>query len=173
MQYLTTTFALAAAVAAIDIQGHIESHCGGGNRVTFTNVSPDRCYATGGISWAYSFRAIPTDWRLSTRSHGGGGCGFIFHVFDSNGRDLVCHGGDVNNVEYTGAGYSFINRKRSEDVAVASQDCIKPDLLEIEGGPTYNLLGLEDETYKTMLDYAWNGTTAPDMPSAFDEYIVQ
>ncbi|CAN9375110.1 unnamed protein product [Alternaria alternata] len=150
MKHVTTVFALAAAVAAIDIQGHIESHCGGGNRVTFTNVNPDRCYATGGVSWAYSFRAIPTNWRLSTRSHGGGNCGPIIHVFDSNGRDLVCHGGEVNNVEYTGAGYSFINKRRSTDVASDSQDCIKPDLLEIEGGSTYNLLDLEDETYKTM-----------------------
>jgi hypothetical protein len=33
-------------------------------------------------------------------------------VFDSNGRDLVCHGEEVNNVEYTGAGYSFTNRRR-------------------------------------------------------------
>ena len=36
------------------------------------------------------------------------------------------------------------------DVASDSQDCIKPDLLEIEGGSTYNLLNLEDETYKTI-----------------------
>ncbi|RYN28881.1 hypothetical protein AA0118_g12724 [Alternaria tenuissima] len=50
MKHVTTVFALAAAVAAIDIQGHVESHCGGGNRVTFTNVNPDRCYATGGVS---------------------------------------------------------------------------------------------------------------------------
>jgi hypothetical protein len=121
MKHFTTIFALAAAVAAIDIQGHIESHCGGGNRVTFTNVNPDRCYATGGVSWAYSFRAIPTNWRLSTRSHGGGNCGPIIHVFDSNGRDLVCHGGEVNNVEYTGAGYSFINKRRSTDVASGSR----------------------------------------------------
>ncbi|KAG9188864.1 hypothetical protein G6011_07569 [Alternaria panax] len=150
MQYLTTIFALASAISAIDIQGHIESHCGGGNRVTFTNVVANQCYATGGISWAYSFRAIPRNWRLSTRSHEGGNCGEIVHVFDSNGVDLVCHGADVNNLPYTGAGFSLINKKRPIEVASSSQDCIKPYLLEIEDGSTYTLLGLGDETYQTM-----------------------
>jgi hypothetical protein len=151
VQYLTSIPALTAAVSAIDIQGHAESHCGGGNSITFTNAEPDRCYATGGISWAYSFRAIPTNWRLSTKSYKGGNCREVVHVFDSNDKDLVCHGADVDNLPYTGAGYSFINKRRSSNIAFDSQDCVRPDLLTLEDGPTHTLSGLGDETYKIMV----------------------
>jgi hypothetical protein len=151
MQYHYTILVLTAAVSAIDIRGHIESHCGGGNVVSFFNVVADRCYATSGISWAYSFVAIPRDWTLETRSHRGGNCNEIVHRFNSNGQETVCHGAAVNNLDYTGAGFSFLNRKRSENAAFDGQACEKPDPLTLEGGPSYTLSGLEDATLKTMV----------------------
>lgn len=144
--------ALTAASSAIDIRAFLESHCRDvGRTVSWVGVQPDRCYATGGVSWSYGFFAIPTNWRLSTRSHVSGGCGPILHVFDSNGADFVCHGGEVNNVEYTGAGYSFINKKRSTDIAVENQECETPDTLNMEDGLTYRLKGLEESTWKSMV----------------------
>ncbi|CAN9117212.1 unnamed protein product [Alternaria alternata] len=173
MQYLNIILALTAAVSAIDIRAHNESHCKGVTS-TYKNAQPDRCYAGGGVSYAWSFVAIPTNWKLSTRSHQGGNCKELVHTFNSNGKDSVCHGAPVNNVLYTGAGYGFINKKRSENIALDSEDCVwKPDLLTLEDGTTYTLTDVEEETAKIIVDYAWNGTAAEHMPSVFDKYIAQ
>jgi hypothetical protein len=52
---------------------------------------------------------------------------------------------------YTGAGYGFINKKRSENIALDSEDCVwKPDLLTLEDGTTYTLTDVEEETAKIM-----------------------
>jgi hypothetical protein len=133
MQYLNiiiVILGLTAAVSAIDIRTHSEAHCGG-NTATFLNVKPGRCYANGGTAWAYSFRAIPASWRLSTRAHAGGNCKELARTENSNGKNWICHGNSNprNSVPYTGAGYSFINKKRSNSIAFDSQDCGKPDLL--------------------------------------------
>ncbi|KAF2742257.1 hypothetical protein M011DRAFT_391774, partial [Sporormia fimetaria CBS 119925] len=141
---------LAAAVSAIDISGHSESHCGG-RRVTWTNVGPDTCYGwpSGAIAYAFSFGAIPTNWRIQTRIYKEGGCRREAWVAYSNGRDYVCMGSGVNDQLYTGAGYGFNARKRSEGTASESEDCVKPDLLLMEDGQTYTLSGLDDATMTT------------------------
>jgi hypothetical protein len=149
MRYLSI-LALTAAVSAIDIRGHGESHCGG-SQVTWTNANPDTCYATGGISWAYSFSAIPRDWRIQTRIYKNDNCNTEDWTDRSNGRDYVCMGSAVNNQLYTGAGYGFNGRKRSEGNASDSKDCVKPDLLTTEDGQTYTLSGTDDATMKAMV----------------------
>jgi hypothetical protein len=144
--------ALTAAVSTIDIRGHSESHCGG-NTVTWTNANPDTCYATGGVSWAYSFAAIPTNWKLQTRIYVNGGCNTQSWTANSSGRDYVCMGAPVNNVQYTGAGYGFNgSKKRSESIGPDSQECGKPDSLTMKDGPTYALSGIDDATLKIMVN---------------------
>lgn len=81
----------------------------------------------------------------------GGNCKELVHTFNSNGKDSVCHGAPVNNVLYTGAGYGFINKKRSENIALDSEDCVwKPDLLTLKDGTMYTLTDVEEETAKIM-----------------------
>lgn len=60
-------------------------------------------------------------------------------------------GQQVNSVSYTGAGYGFNGKKRSESVASDSKDCVQPDLLTMKDGPTYALTGLDDATWKAMV----------------------
>jgi hypothetical protein len=149
MRYLSI-LVLTSAVSAIDIRGHGESHCGG-SEVIWRNANPDTCYATGGISWAFSFGAIPRDWRIQTRIYKNGNCNTEDWTDRSNGRDYVCMGGAVNNNDYTGAGYGFNGRKRSEGIAFGNEECVKPDLLTIKDGQTYALSGVDDATMKTMV----------------------
>jgi hypothetical protein len=153
MRYFSI-LALTAAVSAIDIRGHSESHCGG-NIITWTNANPDTCYGLGatGSSFAMSFRAIPTDWRIQTRIYDGGRCNRESWTDRSNGRDYVCMGSAVNNQAYTGAGYGFNGRKRSEGVASDSKDCVLPDLLTMEDGQNYTLSGTDDATMKAMVKH--------------------
>jgi hypothetical protein len=149
MHYLNI-LALAAGVSAIDIRAHTESHCGG-NTLTWTNANPDTCYGGGGISWAYSFAAIPKNWNIQTRIYVNDYCTTESWTANSNGRDWICMGADVNNVPYTGAGYGFNGKKRSESIASDGQECAKPDLLTMEGGHTYTLTELDDATRKIMV----------------------
>jgi hypothetical protein len=149
MQYLTI-LALTAAVSAIDIRGHSESHCGG-NSVTWYNANADTCYATGGIQYAFSFAAIPTNWAIQTRIYLEGNCNKESWTARSNGRDYVCMGAEVNNWLYTGAGYGFNGKKRSEGVSSDGRDCVKPDLLTMVDGQTYALEGIDETELKTMV----------------------
>ena len=151
MRYLHI-LASTAAVSAIDISGHSESHCGG-NKVTWTNVGPDTCYATGGISFAFSFGAIPTNWNIQTRIYKDGRCKREDWTARSNGRNWVCMGAGENSQLYTGAGYGFNARKRSANIASDSEDCVKPDLLTMTDGQTYALSGLDDATLKTIVKH--------------------
>lgn len=151
MKHLNTILAITAVISAIDIRCHVKEHCRC-SVLSWVNAAPDKCYASGSVCWAMQFVAIPKNWRLSTRSHKNDGCKDIVHVFNSNGRDSVCHDAPEKRVAYTGASYSFINKKRSKDVvAFDDQDCVKPDFLTIENGPTYTLAGLDDETVKIMV----------------------
>ncbi|KAI4664803.1 uncharacterized protein J4E79_003101 [Alternaria viburni] len=173
MQHFNTVLALAAAVSAVDIKSHGESHCKGVTH-TYVNANPNKCYGLGGTSWAWSFNAIPTNWNLETRTHKDGYCKTLVHAWNSNGASTVCHGAAVNNLKYTGAGYSFANKKRSEDTVFNSEDCIwKPDLLTLKDGTTYMLTDVEDETVKIILAYGDNTTIAENMPNLFDKYITQ
>lgn len=108
------------------------------------NAKTNQCYVGGGISYAWSFNAIPTDWNLQTRSHKDGKCKTLVHSWNSNGAA-------INNLLYTGAGYSFASKKRSEDTVFNSEDCIwKSDLMTLGDGTTYKLTDVEDETAKIM-----------------------
>lgn len=63
----------------------------------------------------------------------------------------------MNNVEYTGAGYSFINKKRSADVVAGGQECETPDTLNMEAGLTYRLKGLDETTWQSMVCFVLVG----------------
>jgi hypothetical protein len=148
MRYLSI-LALTAAVSAIDITGHYESHCGG-NAFTWKNANPDTCYSS--VVYAYSFRAIPRDWRIQTRVYKDV-CNREDWTDRSNGNDYVCMGSPSNSQTYTGAGYGFNGRKRSRDIASDGEDCVKPDLLTIKDGHTYAISGIDDMTLKTMVKH--------------------
>jgi hypothetical protein len=151
MRYLSI-LGLTVAVSAIDIRGHSESHCGG-SAVIWRNANPDTCYAHGGTSYAFSFGAIPGDWRIQTRIYKDGNCNREDWTDRSNGRDYVCMGAAVNNEFYTGAGYGFNGRKRSEGITSDTEDCVKPDLLTMKDGQTYALSGIDDAAMKTMVKH--------------------
>jgi hypothetical protein len=142
--------ALTATVSAIDIRGHFESHCSG-NSFTWTNANPDTCY--NGVFYAFSFLAIPRDWRIQTRVYKDGGCNREDWTARSHGNDYVCMGADTNSQTYSGAGYGFNGRKRSGGIASDGEDCVKPDLLTIEDGHTYAISGIDDATLKTMVKH--------------------
>jgi hypothetical protein len=153
MKYLATIFALSAAISAIDISIIDDSHCDGPPMATWKSVQPDTClsYHRPG---AYAFDSVPTNWAIITRAYKKQGCpgNSLANQFHSNGKDRVCIGWSWPNSGYNGAGYSFNDQtKRSESSVVREKRCIKPDLLHLQDGQTYNSTGLEDDVVELMV----------------------
>jgi hypothetical protein len=153
MQYLSNVLALAAVVSAIDLQGHLESHCRDGATVTWQNIQPNQCHSKGGYFHAVSFNAIPRDWRILTRGYRDFSCSSNYLKFqaNSNGKDWICLGDDYNRFAYGSGSYSFVNKKESEADNVESQECRKPDLLTLNDGQSYTLGGVPDEIVQAMV----------------------
>jgi hypothetical protein len=163
MHYLTliVSLFLTAFTSAIDIHDFPdESHCAG-DYALYRDTQPNICYHWHGMSYSssYGFYAIPKNWRISTRSHVGDYCHNVAMVKDSNGRDTICHGAKKPGYNYTGAGYSFINDKRGEPVVAANgkKECRGPDALIYDGGPTYELKGVDEATAQTMVSVPCEG----------------
>jgi hypothetical protein len=172
MHYLTIILALAAAAWAIDIRAFgSNSHCQG-RYGFYVGAQPDVCYhyADGTKKSSYGFYAIPKDWRISTRSHGGGDCKDVLMVRDSNGATWVCHGDKGPNWEYSGAGYSFINDKKAEAVAADdTRDCQGPDGIVFEDGETYEFKGVDEATVQTMVSGPYEEDLNEDTNSSCSE----
>jgi hypothetical protein len=150
-------FLLAMSVLAIDISGNVEFHCRGNRNIVWTNVEPNRCYGTGYDNQAMEFVAIPTDWSTTTRSYKMQNCNpsSIVHQFHSNGNRNVCHGANSDyGIAFRGAGYSFNPTEKRSNVMVERADnleCIKPDLLLLNDGSTYTVVGLDNEIVQVLV----------------------
>ena len=157
MHYFAIILALAAATWAIDIRAFIgDSHCH--DRYGYkVGAQPDTCYHyydNSGMS-SFGFYAIPKDWRISTRGHGGGNCKDVLRTQDSNGATWVCHGDKRPKYEYTGAGYSFINKKaelaETQPAADDAGECKGMDGIVFENGGTYDLKDADEADKKIMV----------------------
>lgn len=153
MPSLSIVLALIAAVSAIDIHGHLESHCGDGAQVIWRDVEPDRCTANGGVYNALSFNYIPKEWQLATRTYTDANCSpyRLYFEFNSDGREWLCHGDKSNKGSYRSAAYNFIGKKRAVVDGVEARECQKPDLLALEDGQMYSIAGVEDDLVQEMV----------------------
>ncbi|KAL1591839.1 hypothetical protein SLS59_010017 [Nothophoma quercina] len=100
-----------------------------------------------------SFNAIPTTWHLVTRTYGALSCpaNQKLNDFHSDGRASVCHGSPDGSVQYRGAGYSFVNKKRAENTNSNDQDCVGPDLVHLIDGHNYTVTNVEDKIVQEMV----------------------
>lgn len=152
MQYLNLALAFATAVSAIDIVGRGGNHCGGSEMVRWRDTAPDQCYGRSTYSLGLSFVAIPTDWRIRTRSYEREGCQVLVHDFPSNGADNVCHGSSEGLLIFKSGSYTFNGRKRSvKSSNLNTEDCIGPDVVTLADGQAYIVTGLPDETLNAMV----------------------
>lgn len=111
--------------------------------------------------YAMKFNAIPSTWHLVTRSYGALNCpsNRKLNEFHSDGRTWVCHGSPNGDVQYRGAGYSFVNKKRSENtnsdalegIRSIDQDCVGPDLVHLIDGRNYTVTNVEDNIVQEMV----------------------
>jgi hypothetical protein len=157
MQYLSISLALAAAASAIDIRAYHDiprfSHCEGQYLVSWLGVAANTCYSTSTSMYAMKFDAIPSTWHLVTRSYGALNCpsNQKLNEFHSDGRTWVCHGSPDGSVQYRGAGYSFVNKKRSDDANSNDQDCVGPDLVHLIDGRNYTVTNVEAKIVQEMV----------------------
>ena len=111
--------------------------------------------------YAMSFNAIPTTWHLVTRTYRALNCpaNQKLNDFHSDGRASVCHGSPDGSVQYRGAGYSFVNKKRAENsnsndqenISSNDQDCVGPDLVHLIDGQNYTVTNVEDKIVQEMV----------------------
>lgn len=158
MHYITPLLALlffTAFASAIEIRAYYGTTCKY-KHFWWTNAEPDICHTLWNASTgmgSYSFVFVPKDWRLSTRSHDGGGCKNTVMVVETGGNDWVCHGDrDHNTWDYTDGGYSFMNSKRDQAVAANdTRDCRGPDGMVFDDGETYHFKGADEATVQNMV----------------------
>lgn len=165
MRYQSILLAFAAVASAIDIRAYNDiprfSHCEGVVLISWLGVAPDTCYSTSTSMYAMKFDAIPSTWHLVTRSYGALSCpsNQMLNEFHSDGRTWVCHGSPNGGVQYRGAGYSFVNKKRSEDAnsgtleTIESKDrgCVGPDLVHLADGRNYTVTNVEANIVQEMV----------------------
>lgn len=174
---LTVLLGLAASASAIDaalrVRGNCDSRSGGH---TCVNLNPNTC--CGVPSGSYSslvIYAVPREWFIEIRGHEGGNCGRVKTVDTINGDTEKC----LNNGPYTGAGYSFLSRKRGgeqvrEDVCAAAGNClsVKPDQLFLADGQKYNIKDMDAGLYEELNGLMENGATVAEIPEVFKPFEI-
>ncbi|KAF2788439.1 hypothetical protein K505DRAFT_255545 [Melanomma pulvis-pyrius CBS 109.77] len=174
MQYFKIILALAAAASAIDIRFHNGGDCNGG-WIGCASIGPDNCCTSEAVHHpSVGFYAIPKNWKIGTRGFTNGGCSTLRASGDVFGVDTSClrAGGNI----FTGATYYFRNRKVAEATCETGQTCKspqKPDLLGLEDGQKYQIADMEDHLLDVLIDFAFNGTTAADIPAVYEKFEIK
>ncbi|KAK3326841.1 hypothetical protein B0H66DRAFT_169991 [Apodospora peruviana] len=174
---LTVLLGLAASVSAIDAALRVRGGCdsrGGG--AVCTNLNPNTC--CGVPSGSYSslvFYAVPKNWFLELRGHEGGNCGRVKTVDTLFGGTERC----LNSGPYTGAGYSFLSRKRGEKIeadecSASATPCtpVAPDQLFLADGQKYNIVDMEIGLLEELTGLMENGSTKADIPAVFKTFEI-
>lgn len=182
MQFFTAIVAglLATAASAIDLHLEYAGGCstsGGGficrgiNPDTCCNVNSGTYFASG------SFRAIPRNWNIVARGHGGPNCGAIREQRASGGADYVCLGSGP----FGGTGYGFANRKMmirgaseargEEESESESGACAVPDVAYLADGTQYNYTAIAEtgQPAEELVQLFQTG----DIPESFDAFKLE
>lgn len=124
-----------------------------------TNIASDTC-CFGGSQWAQSvvFAAMPTNWKLMTRSYKGDDrCRIKVYEWPSDGRAEICHGMNAAPFrQYHAGGYSFINNKRGEAeiceaLGGSCSKTVRPDTMYLKDGQRYAITGVSDGVIEQMV----------------------
>ncbi|KAK4042046.1 hypothetical protein C8A01DRAFT_14300 [Parachaetomium inaequale] len=153
---------LVASAAAIDVEFHSGSDCGGGATIC-TGLEPNACCTGNSPSVAY--RYVPREWTLNAEGYSGGGCYTIVWRTEFRGQDYACMG-IASREYYSGSYYWFVNRRRAEEAS--NRNCtqsVKPDTLLLADGVTkYDIVGLDDAKVEELVAIANTGVGPEGMP---------
>jgi hypothetical protein len=165
MHYTYIVLGLVAAASAVDIRLYDnESHCNGGVWTSCTNIAANTCCqgSNSHRTTAINFIAIPSNWRLVTRSYTSLNCdrNSLSHEFFSNGATSVCHGGGWVANWYGGGGYSFVSKKRTEEdscdaIGGSCARSQKPDIL-VKDGQKYAIADLDEATLEQLVCFVFS-----------------
>ncbi|KAH8648196.1 hypothetical protein BGZ60DRAFT_423325 [Tricladium varicosporioides] len=162
MHYLSIILGFATAASALDIYLHTSRTDCSGPAIVCTGINPNTCCGipTGSVA-SIGFRGIVNDWFIEVRGHEGGRCGPIKTLDTAFQTNFKC----LSQGPYTGAGYGFRGKKRG--AAAVAEKCTPPDLLILEGGKKYSLVGMEDSQLDELVALVSNGTNAAEIPDVF------
>ncbi|KAM7216523.1 hypothetical protein V8F06_008051 [Rhypophila decipiens] len=174
---LTVLLGLTASVSAIDValrfRGNCDSRSGGH---TCVGLNPNTCCGIpSGTAPSIVFYAVPTNWFIEVRGHEGGNCGRVRTVDTINRATERC----LNNGPYTGAGYSFLSRKRSgelvrEDTCAATTGCtpVAPTQLFLADGQKYDIANMDADLYEELNSLMESGAVKADIPAVFKTFEI-
>ncbi|KAF2833664.1 hypothetical protein CC86DRAFT_461966 [Ophiobolus disseminans] len=180
MHYSAVVLGFAAAVTAIDLRLY-DGNCGGGF-YGWTNVQPNVCYAYDRDAHSSAeWRAIPFDWSLNVGAYRQRGCDVLVSSRDVYNQNTVCL--TASGRVLTGARYHFKGKKRADDSCDAPGASIEtqkkcteqagpPTRVGLADGVVYNTAGLETGLVETLIDLAFNGTTAAEVPEVYHNLVV-
>ena len=146
--------ALVAAVAAVDVRIWPQTGCSGSYHVICTNLNPNICCAaTPNDNWDWhsaAFYGINPNWNINYRAHGGGNCNRLVLSQTVNFGTFWCLGEGNDVITVSGAGYSFVGKKRTVGDESQTEACQRVDILVLEDGSKYNLTGLDDGAFENV-----------------------
>ncbi|KAG8161037.1 hypothetical protein KVR01_009301 [Diaporthe batatas] len=175
MQFFTAIVAglFATAASAIDLHLEYAGGCStsGGGFICY-NINPDTCCSvnSGTYFGSGSFRAIPRNWNINARGHGGPNCGAIREQRASGGSDYVCLGGGP----FGGTGYGFANKKMIRGATEAREEsvgCATPDVAYLADGTLYNYTAVVEtgQPADELVQLFQSG----DIPESFDAFKLE
>ncbi|KAJ4373058.1 hypothetical protein N0V83_003349 [Neocucurbitaria cava] len=174
MHFSTILLGFAAAATAIDVRMYDNGNCGGGF-YEWKNVDPKVCCARNNDHHSSAeWRAIPTNWHLNVGAYRQNNCEVLVASRDTNDQASVC---------LTGARYHFRDTKRaeqdscdapgaSEEVQQQCEQQVPPSRVGLADGSLYNIVGLETDMVDTLIDFAYNGSSAADVPEVYAKLVV-
>ncbi|KAK6833351.1 hypothetical protein PG987_008045 [Apiospora arundinis] len=167
----TLLAALAGTASAIDIFMHFSNNCGG-NAIVCKNMPPapgNCCSGHPSLDQhpTVGFYGIPLHWNINCRGWSGGSCTNMRESQRASNTNFVC----LRNGWFSGAGYVFVNKKRSVETIEGDEYCpaqeapcsnsVAPNALSFADGVTYSLVGLEGAAREQMPHFL-NGTLTND-----------
>ncbi|KAK0745503.1 hypothetical protein B0T18DRAFT_446270 [Schizothecium vesticola] len=148
------------AVAAVDVRIWPQTGCSGSYHVICTNLNPNVCCSASDVeNWDWhsaAFYGINPSWNINYRAHGGGRCRTLVMSQTVEFGNFWCLGDRGDAITVTGAGYSFVNRRR-RSTGDEAQACARADTLVFEDGSKYNLTSLDDVTFTSLMKDVANG----------------
>ncbi|EHL02512.1 hypothetical protein GLAREA_12463 [Glarea lozoyensis ATCC 20868] len=161
---IASLLSLATAVSAIDIYLHPNTDCSGTAGVCAGAGPRGCCTGPGGAGSAsgVALRGIPIGWLVELQGFTGGGCtNFAGRTGSGGGTTFLCLRGGF----FTGAGYIFYGKKRDETAEVDDKKCQRFNILRLADGTEYDVSGLNDEVFDSLLPIGLNATTHEEVPN--------
>ncbi|KAJ4253925.1 hypothetical protein NW762_010323 [Fusarium torreyae] len=174
MKFLTAISPFIVTVSGLieDLYLHTNNDCGGSSLVC-SKFPPNTCCGTSTNNSPYQSVALRgsniQNLKLQLRGYDGGNCKTLKTISGNNGNPWICN--RSNGFRYTGCGYNPVSRKRA--ASELNTECQRPDALVLPDGTKYDLTGLNDDDFASIVNISVEATKPADIPQRFQTLEIK